>query len=179
MAAIPSDLRALLKTGLNRSLVSLLIKVATAGLTYAMYVVLSRTMGATDAGEFLGERRGLLGGEGDGGGPEAPQLGVQRRRIHRPGGELMVRPDLGLVEVGQAEQFEVAKYAVEWRAQFMAHGGQEQRFRFTGVVGVLFRFGQGGVVGVVLATGPDSGVGAGVAAGCGLVSRNLPSAPCT
>jgi O-antigen/teichoic acid export membrane protein len=52
MAAIPSDLRALLKTGLNRSLVSLLIKVATAGLTYAMYVVLSRTMGATEYGYF-------------------------------------------------------------------------------------------------------------------------------
>lgn len=52
MAAIPSDLRALLRTGLNRSLVSLLIKVATAGLTYAMYVVLSRTMGATEYGYF-------------------------------------------------------------------------------------------------------------------------------
>ena len=52
MPAIPSDLRALLRTGLSRSLVSLLIKVATAGLTYAMYVVLSRTMGATDYGYF-------------------------------------------------------------------------------------------------------------------------------
>lgn len=52
MAAIPSDLSALLRTGLNRSLVSLLIKVATAGLTYAMYVVLSRTMGATEYGYF-------------------------------------------------------------------------------------------------------------------------------
>jgi O-antigen/teichoic acid export membrane protein len=52
MAAIPSDLRALLRTGLSRSLVSLLIKVATAGLTYAMYVVLSRTMGATEYGYF-------------------------------------------------------------------------------------------------------------------------------
>ena len=52
MAAIPSDLRALLRTGLSRSLVSLLIKVATAGLTYAMYVVMSRTMGATEYGYF-------------------------------------------------------------------------------------------------------------------------------
>jgi O-antigen/teichoic acid export membrane protein len=52
MAAIPSDLRVLLRTGLSRSLVSLLIKVATAGLTYAMYVVLSRTMGATEYGYF-------------------------------------------------------------------------------------------------------------------------------
>jgi len=52
MPAIPTDLRALLQTGLSRSLVSLLIKVATAGLTYAMYVVLSRTMGATEYGYF-------------------------------------------------------------------------------------------------------------------------------
>lgn len=52
MPAIPSDLRALLRTGLSRSLVSLMIKVATAGLTYAMYVVLSRTMGATEYGYF-------------------------------------------------------------------------------------------------------------------------------
>ena len=56
MAVIPretqQDLRALLRTGLSRSLVSLLIKVATAGLTYAMYVVLSRTMGATEYGYF-------------------------------------------------------------------------------------------------------------------------------
>lgn len=47
-----SDLRSILRTGLNRSLASLLIKVATAGLTYAMYVVLSRTMGATEYGYF-------------------------------------------------------------------------------------------------------------------------------
>jgi hypothetical protein len=46
------DLRPLLRTGLARSLVSLFIKVATAGLTYAMYVVLSRTMGATEYGYF-------------------------------------------------------------------------------------------------------------------------------
>jgi O-antigen/teichoic acid export membrane protein len=52
MPAIPTDLRALLRLGLNRSLVSLLIKVGTAGLTYAMYVVLSRTMGATEYGYF-------------------------------------------------------------------------------------------------------------------------------
>lgn len=52
MAAIPSDLRALLRAGFSRSLVSLLIKVATAGLTYAMYVVLSRTMGAAEYGYF-------------------------------------------------------------------------------------------------------------------------------
>lgn len=52
MSPAPSDLRDLLKTGLSRSLVSLLIKVATAGLTYLMYVVLSRTMGATEYGYF-------------------------------------------------------------------------------------------------------------------------------
>lgn len=46
------DLRALLRTGLSRSLVSLVIKVATAGLTYAMYVLLSRSMGATEYGLF-------------------------------------------------------------------------------------------------------------------------------
>ena len=38
--------------GLNKSLVSLLIKVATAGLTYATYVILSRVMGATEYGYF-------------------------------------------------------------------------------------------------------------------------------
>ena len=47
-----SDLRAILRTGLGRSLISLLIKVATAGLTYGMYVVLSRTMGADEYGYF-------------------------------------------------------------------------------------------------------------------------------
>ena len=52
MSSPSSDLRTLLKTGLNRSLVSLLIKVATAGLTYLMYVVLSRTMGAAEYGYF-------------------------------------------------------------------------------------------------------------------------------
>ena len=52
MSPTPTDLRALLRTGLSRSLVSLLIKVATAGLTYLMYVVLSRTMGVTEYGYF-------------------------------------------------------------------------------------------------------------------------------
>ncbi len=52
MSPAPSDLRALLHAGLGKSLVSLLIKVATAGLTYLMYVVLSRTMGATEYGYF-------------------------------------------------------------------------------------------------------------------------------
>jgi O-antigen/teichoic acid export membrane protein len=52
MSPAPSDLRTLLRTGLSRSLVSLLIKVATAGLTYLMYVVLSRTMGAAEYGYF-------------------------------------------------------------------------------------------------------------------------------
>ena len=46
MRKIPADLSALLKTGLTRSLTSLLIKVATAGLTYLAFVVLSRTMTA-------------------------------------------------------------------------------------------------------------------------------------
>ena len=41
---IPADLSALLRTGLWRSVASLGIKVATAGLTYLTYVVLSRTM---------------------------------------------------------------------------------------------------------------------------------------
>lgn len=47
-----SDLRAILRQGMSKSLISLLIKVATAGLTYLMYVVLSRTMGAADYGYF-------------------------------------------------------------------------------------------------------------------------------
>jgi len=47
-----SDLRALLRSGLGKSLVSLLIKVATAGLTYLMYVILSRLMGVTEYGYF-------------------------------------------------------------------------------------------------------------------------------
>ena len=47
-----SDLRSLLRSGLNKSLVSLVIKVATAGLTYGMYVILSRVMGVEDYGYF-------------------------------------------------------------------------------------------------------------------------------
>ena len=47
-----SDLRALLRSGLSKSLVSLLIKVATAGLTYLSYVILSRLMGITEYGYF-------------------------------------------------------------------------------------------------------------------------------
>ncbi len=47
-----SDLRQLLRAGLSKSLVSLVIKVATAGLTYAMYVILSRSMGVTEYGYF-------------------------------------------------------------------------------------------------------------------------------
>ena len=47
-----SDLRSLLRSGLSKSLVSLFIKVATAGLTYAMYVVLSRAMGVAEYGYF-------------------------------------------------------------------------------------------------------------------------------
>ncbi len=52
MRKIPADLSALLKTGLTRSLTSLLIKVATAGLTYLAFVVLSRTMTAVEYGYF-------------------------------------------------------------------------------------------------------------------------------
>jgi len=47
-----SDLRGLLRSGLAKSLASLAIKVATAGLTYAMYVILARLMGVTDYGYF-------------------------------------------------------------------------------------------------------------------------------
>lgn len=49
---IPSDLTALLRTGLSRSVGSLGIKVATAGLTYLTYVVLSRTMTSDEYGHF-------------------------------------------------------------------------------------------------------------------------------
>ena len=49
---IPSDLSELLHTGLWRSVASLGIKVATAGLTYLTYVVLSRTMTASEYGHF-------------------------------------------------------------------------------------------------------------------------------
>jgi O-antigen/teichoic acid export membrane protein len=47
-----SDLTGLIRSGLGKSLVSLLIKVATAGLTYGMYVILSRTMGIVEYGYF-------------------------------------------------------------------------------------------------------------------------------
>lgn len=47
-----SDLRSLLRDGLSKSLVSLVIKVATAGLTYGMYVILSRLLGVTEYGYF-------------------------------------------------------------------------------------------------------------------------------
>src|SRR6218665_268981 len=49
---IPSDLSALLHTGLWRSVGSLGIKVATAGLTYLTYVVLSRTQTPDEYGHF-------------------------------------------------------------------------------------------------------------------------------
>ena len=49
---IPSDLSALLHTGLWRSVGSLGIKVATAGLTYLTYVALSRTMTPDEYGHF-------------------------------------------------------------------------------------------------------------------------------
>ena len=47
-----SDIKGLLRTGLSKSLASLFIKVATAGLTYLMYVMLSRVMGVTEYGYF-------------------------------------------------------------------------------------------------------------------------------
>lgn len=49
---IPSDLSVLLHTGLWRSVGSLGIKVATAGLTYLTYVVLSRTQTPDEYGHF-------------------------------------------------------------------------------------------------------------------------------
>ncbi|WP_375450837.1 lipopolysaccharide biosynthesis protein [uncultured Devosia sp.] len=52
MLIIPADLSSLLRTGMTRSLSSLLIKVATAGLTYIAYVVLSRTMSGLEYGTF-------------------------------------------------------------------------------------------------------------------------------
>lgn len=50
--ALPTDLSALLSTGLVRSVGSLGIKVATAGLTYLTYVVLARTMSEDEYGHF-------------------------------------------------------------------------------------------------------------------------------
>lgn len=49
---IPSDLNGLLQAGLLRSVGSLGIKVATAGLTYLTYVVLSRTQTSDEYGHF-------------------------------------------------------------------------------------------------------------------------------
>lgn len=49
---IPTDLSALLRAGLWRSVASLGIKVATAGLTYLTYVVLSRTLTPDEYGHF-------------------------------------------------------------------------------------------------------------------------------
>lgn len=49
---IPHDLSAVLRAGLWRSVASLGIKVATAGLTYLTYVVLSRTMSPDEYGHF-------------------------------------------------------------------------------------------------------------------------------
>lgn len=49
---IPADLSALLHAGLWRSVASLGIKVATAGLTYLTYVVLSRTLSPDEYGHF-------------------------------------------------------------------------------------------------------------------------------
>ncbi len=49
---IPTDLSSLLKTGLWRSVGSLGIKVATAGLTYLTYVVLSRSQTPDEYGHF-------------------------------------------------------------------------------------------------------------------------------
>lgn len=47
-----SDIASVLKTGLSKSLISLVIKVATAGLTYLMFVALSRAMGGEAYGLF-------------------------------------------------------------------------------------------------------------------------------
>lgn len=47
-----SDLGGLIRQGMSRSLASLLIKIAAAGLTYLMYVGLSRAMGDTQYGYF-------------------------------------------------------------------------------------------------------------------------------
>lgn len=52
MLQLSGDLRSLLRIGLSRSLSSLIIKVATAGLTYIAYVVLARMMDAAEYGYF-------------------------------------------------------------------------------------------------------------------------------
>lgn len=52
MPKLSGDLASLFRTGLSRSLSSLLIKLATAGLTYVTFVVLSRMMTGTEYGNF-------------------------------------------------------------------------------------------------------------------------------
>ena len=47
-----SEIKSVVRAGLLKSLVSLLIKVATAGLTYLMFVALSRSMGDVPYGQF-------------------------------------------------------------------------------------------------------------------------------
>ncbi len=47
-----SEIKSVVRAGLMKSLVSLLIKVATAGLTYLMFVALSRSMGDVAYGQF-------------------------------------------------------------------------------------------------------------------------------
>ena len=50
--SLPSDIGSVLKKGLVKSLISLTIKVGTAGLTYLMFVVLSRALGEVPYGLF-------------------------------------------------------------------------------------------------------------------------------
>lgn len=52
MIKIPKDLRSLIFTGMTRSIASMLIKVATAGLTYVGFVILARTMTGVEYGQF-------------------------------------------------------------------------------------------------------------------------------
>ncbi len=48
----PDEIGSVIRSGLAKSMVSLLIKVVTAGLTYLMFVVLSRSMGPRAYGQF-------------------------------------------------------------------------------------------------------------------------------
>ncbi len=48
----PTDIKSLVLQGFSKSIISLLIKIITAGLTYAMFVMLSRTMGEEFYGQF-------------------------------------------------------------------------------------------------------------------------------
>lgn len=103
-----SDLKLLLRSGLSKSLVSLGIKVATAGLTYGMFVVLSRSMGADDYGYFafglalatilaigasLGQQTAILRYW-----PEAMVAGETRKALEalRSGGALTIIAGLGV-----------------------------------------------------------------------------------